>query len=288
MIACFKKTSTVRQRPLAIYPVLAFVLGCGTWIGTPKKPKPDGGNAAVSLSIQGVTPGLKLMGQSIAVIDKSGVSAGTINVTSALVALREIQLKLTSEESGSESQFVGPFIVDLLSNKMTPSPAKVETSAGTYNEIILKLEKLKAANATTNDPLINRTFYIKGNYVPVTGQSKQFTLAFETEEDFVLGSRQHKSKGTDLLGDSDNSLIIKFQTTQWFKFNDKATNKTNVDFSDLSGDVVELSEGAQGISATLRKVIIANIKQSLKYGRDQNGDGKLDKSENDDNEAEED
>lgn len=275
-----KKTFTA----FAVYPVLVFGIACGTWIGTPKKPKPDNGNAAVSLTMQGTGPSLSLMAQSVAVIDKAGRAAGTIKLSAATMAMKEIQLRLSANENGSESQFVGPYIVDLLTNKITPSPARIETSAGIYNEIILKLEKLKGANASASDPLLNRTFYVKGDYFSVSGESRRFTFTYDVEEDFLLGAREHKSKGTELIGDAENSVIIKFQISKWFKFNNAETNGSNVDFSDLPSNEIDLSETAQGVGATLRKVILSNMKHSPYYGRDQDGDGKLSNLENDNQE----
>ncbi len=258
--------------------------GCGTWVGTPKKPT-DGRSAFVALTVQGAKPGLNLQAASVPVIAKSGQPGGTLTLSSALVALKEIELKLDVEDSENEGEFPGPYTVDLLANSISPDPGAIEVPEGAYGEIKLKLDKLEGTpGVSPTNPLYSNTIYLSGTFSSPTGETKPFTMSFELEEDLSLGSQSAQSKGTNLVGDTENLLIIAFRMSKWFDFSNTRTNPGRVDLSDITGPVIDLTQEDDGIGEDIRRAIKEAVKQSADFGRDEDGDGKLSKTEDNDSE----
>lgn len=284
MLHTRSKTHVGRHFNSLLAAMTLFYSGCGTWVGTPKPTAER--SATVTLSVQGakpgVKPGLNLQATtSVPVIAKSGQPGGTLTLSSALVALKEIELKTNVEDSKNEGEFPGPYTVDLLANSISPNPVAIEVPEGGYGEIKLKLGKLEGTpGVSSKDPLFSNTIYLSGTFLSPTGETKPFTMSFELEEDLSLGSKSAQSKGTNLVADTKNLLIIAFRMSKWFDFSNARTNPLNVDLSDIKGSVIDLT--GEGVGEDVRKAIKEAVKRSADFGRDNDGDGKLSKSEDND------
>lgn len=265
-------------------------VGCGTWAGNSEEPTKDPGTqtgttkkSMIKLSFLGSTTGTTLLASTIDVIGAGGTSIGQLSLTDAKVALSEIKFKTDGGEL-DEAEFTGPYIVDLLSNQMSPDPGSIEVNAGTYKDIILKLHKLEQdegekAGVDSEDPVINNSIYLKGSYTATNGVVKPFELSYEIGEEFSLAPTTGV-KGMNLEAGVTQAMIIAFRLDSWFRFDNKETNETAIDFSNISTDSIVLDKDASGDTAQkIRETIKENIKQSADFGKDDDDDGKLEPDE---------
>lgn len=260
--------------------VLAFVLhsvGCGTWLGNPKDPskeQPPSGNSMVNLKVQGeLMDSLPLTANDIEVLGRSGGVIGTLTLTQARVALKEIRLNLSSGDSRERQEFEGPYIVNLLNSQMQPNAATIAIDAGSYTSINLKLAKLEKDQVngilSEGDPLIERSIYLTGTYHPVGGASVSVTMDFDLDEEFTLGQSSAVPAAMQITEGDINSIIIAFRLDRWFDF-----SGSEFDFDNIEGNIVLTKDGEEA-AKKVRESIKENIKISAKFGKDADGDGKL-------------
>lgn len=281
----------------ALFLSLFLATGCGTWIGNPDKTNQGGSGgstvASVSLAFQGTdNPGLALQSNSFTVIDRDGLDSGTITLINARLVLKEIRLKSEQDGEKGEAQFPGPYIVNLLTNEVAPSPGIIEVPLGSYQDIQMKLDKLDPEDRGSideSDPIVNHSIYMTGTYTNTSGVNKSFQMTFELDEEFSLAQQKSNSKGVEFL-EGENSLIIAFRIDKWFDFSSSETNSDGFDFSYINDDTIILNKDSEEASQKIREVIKENIKNTADFGKDQDGDGKLSKIEddNEDNDDEED
>lgn len=301
--------------------------GCGTSTGNPR-------TGDVELAVQGSKPattaaarfsmpsllsmegplfgGLSrsaaLVSQTtIAVLNSAGVQVGTLTLTDARVALKELELEREESDGGGdeedESEFPGPYVVNLITNVATPSFDSVKLPAGTYTEIEVKLDKIEGDEddsagsplIPSTDPLFNNSIYLSGTYTgdtsagPSTATDVPFSMSFDFDETFQLTGPGGTSEGFVVDAGATNPLIIAFRMTKWFGFGNAETNESSVEFSqvvvgvDSSGNpAITLDASATGANDTIRDVIKENIKESADYGEDSDGSGELESDEDDD------
>lgn len=262
--------------------------GCGTWIGNPKDPdeETESNQGVVTLKFASQVPTTNLLAAAISVTDSQGANIGTLSLTEAKVVLKEIKLVASSglalkESSDSDYEFDGPYIVNLLSNSFRPNPDEVSVEAQTYDRIKLKLAKLEEDAASTvgigeNDSLYKKSIYLKGTYLPNTGDDKPFVLSFDIDEEFEL---RDSISGIDVTQGVTNPVIISFNLASWFTFSSKETNSDGFDFNDLTGSEIILTKDSEETAKKIREVIKENIKVSAEFGKDDDEDGRLDEDE---------
>lgn len=287
--------------------------------------------AGISLSIQGTAPSTSLSkGISnfsaadsviLSVKDVAGIEIGTLTLTDARLALKDIKLKAKDEDEDGEEEsedeedeedenenikFKGPYVVDLITNTVSPSLDTISIIAATYTEIELKLHKIKGGekddDSTTalvdeSDPLFGNSIYIEGLYTGATADSQvtniPFFLTFDFDEKFLLSGSDSTfadtSLGFDIVEGAVNEIIIAFRQAKWFAFDDIETNRDMLDFNDLtlSQDstgqaIIILDKDEDGDNKKIRRVIKDNIKESADYGKDKDKNGKLESDEDDD------
>lgn len=291
-----------------IFIILMFVLfsfGCDT----------AGSSGDINLSFTGTKPGTlpNLSGssqnfgvnravvssQDITVYSTSGAVLGTITLTDARLALKEIKLKREgASESDDSIHFNGPYVVNLLNNTVSPSLSTIEVPPGDYNEIELKLDKIQGDELDSDgsqlvdnaDDLYGNSIYLSGTYTGTTNggtvTDAPFSLSFDFDETFELSGADVVEAFT-IDADYTYPIIIAFRMSKWFVFNDVETNPDSVDFSNLvlrTGEIV-LDENASDESANnvkIREVIEENIEESADYGVDDDGSGELESDEDDD------
>lgn len=267
-------------------------LGCGTWLGNPKDPDEGGGNtnnninkdiAEVNLEIKSSNPSLNLVASTIPVIGVNSNQIGTLTINEAYLVLKEIELSSSASEDDGEIDFEGPFIVDLVTNQLSPPAPKAEINPGFYDRIKLKLEKVEEDEAssigTTNQEIIGRSVYIDATYNDGT-QTKDLTMTFELSEEFELNNGVN---GVNLLGGEAHTLLIQFNLPQWFDFSNSETNEDAVDLDSITESSVTLSEDSEDeTSQLIHEVVKENIKSSADFGKDKDGDGEIEDDERED------
>ncbi len=266
------------------------------------------------LSFQGTAPGSlaaigRLMGLvspvstavPIQVKDQSGSVVGTLNLSEARVALKEIKIKLPESELDTAEKaevnesikFKGPYVLDLLANSISPALPPISLAAGSYSKIQLKLDKIEGSESddvgaplvNESDTLYGKSIYLAGTYTGNTASGAvtemPFVLSFELDEEFDISSG-----GQDLAISSTeaNVVIVAFRLAKWFAFDNTETNDKAVDFTNVTpqADKIELSDSSDGMNQKVWEVIRKALKHSADFGKDADEDGKLGTNEDDD------
>ena len=295
-----------------------------------------------NLSVQGTAPGSLSTGTTTALIqgqttpttldipvtDMAGASIGTLILTDARIGLKDFKLKLAESEmdgvdengEGDEDEadiavkteenekvkFAGPYIVDLITDKVTPSLADVDIVAGVYEEIEMKLDKIDGSEEDDagaplldeTDPMFGKSIYVKGTDTGTISSGEvtnmPFTMTFEFDETFELTGAGDTSVGFEVVPGSPNPILIAFRMATWLDFTNPDTNEKSMDFSKL----VAVDDGAGNLEIRLdeksdiqdnkdiRETIKENVKESADYGKDKDGDGELESDEDDDPDTE--
>lgn len=278
------------------------------------------GQGRVDLAIQSTAPAGSSASPSraissnmeIPVTDSLGTQIGTIKLTEALVALKEIELELAEAEAdtleeieqNSEIEFEGPYIVNLLTDTITPSLDSVDLLPGNYDEIELDLDSIGGEEEDTDGnqlvdpshPLFGNSIYLNGSYTGATAGGDvtdiPFTYEYDLDKEFELTGSSDTSEGFFIDEGAVNNIIIAFRLVRWFDFSNSETNSDNYDFSSLvvstsgSEPFILLDKTAEGANKNLREVIEKNIEESADYGEDLDDDGELDSEEDDDPDSE--
>ena len=223
----------------------------------------------------------------VEVSDANGDPIGTLTLDTARLALEEITIE-TDDSETKDPDFPGPYIVNLVTNTVEPALGTIQLPAGTYKQIQLKLAKTEDGDVPSSDDLFKRSIYVEGTYSGEAGGSTRtdipFTMAFDLDEEFQLTPTGGTSAGISLAAGENATIIVAFRLNRWLRFNDGETNSDGLDFDNLSvgGGEIVLDEDASGDDEKIREVIKENIKISADYGKDANGDGELESSEDDD------
>jgi hypothetical protein len=262
-------------------------------------------NSTLSLDIQGTKPGLSLLATPTDVIGSDGTVVGSLSITSAQLILDKIRFKMESEESEEsdevadeeddeedeeEDTFKGPYLVDLLTNTVTPSIKDMKVPAGVYKQLELNVhkvdeEELAALGLDESSPMAGKSIYVTGSYTPTGGTSVAFTMSYELSERFILAG----NAGMDVTSGA-NAVVIAFRLASWFDFSNLETNSDEINFTDIVEGDITLDKDSEDAAKDIQEVIKENIKESADFGKDSDGDGELaeDEDSEDDDEEEED
>lgn len=258
--------------------------------------------SATTLSIQSTKPGLATMSNSaqrtltssnasspvsIPVIAKDGTAAGTLVLEKAFIAVKEIEIELEGHDD-EESEYTGTFLVDLMTNTVTPEFPVINLPDGKYDEIEMEIDKLDGteldaagnALAVEGDDMFGRSLYLEGTYHVDSVTSLPFKLAYTSEEEIQL--KDENSINSFALTGFTN-LVIAFRMDSWFDFSNSETNPNlEVDFSSIADlDLAELS-GLNAAKIKVMEVIQENLEESADFGVDEDNDGILEEDEDDD------
>ncbi len=193
-----------------------------------------------------------------------------------------------NEKNSYGYEFSGPFLVDLLTNTMTPDASSLSAPAGLYKEVELSVHKVEDEDAVTlgideNHDLYKKSIVVKGIYTPTAGSAVNFMMSYELSEEFKLAG----SSGASIIAGQLNDIVIAFRMASWFDFANAESNPDQLGFASLpAGDIV-LEEGSDEISKQIRDIIKDNIKSSADFGKDKDGDGELSNDEDSESAAEE-
>ena len=263
--------------------------GCGTWIGNPEdEKKPDTTTNAnvtlVTMQFQGTDPLLNLAtATSVTVKGNSTEGNGTLSLTEAYVVLDEIVLK--KKEGVAKNSFKGPFILDLISNSVTPELQSIELESGAYNDVKIKIAKLdteKFKGKTPNPGVEKNSIFLSGTFTSSGGQVRPFKMVLPLDEEFSLSTSRSKETATEVTGVT-SQVIMAFRLSKWFDFTNSKLNEKKLDFSSITGTTIDISENSAETPKKLGETIKEMVKYSARFGKDKDGNGKLDKTEDDDN-----
>lgn len=286
-----KKTSTSAKLMAAMLASFTFLLppGCGTWIGNPNdEKKPDTTTNAnvtvVSMQFQGTDPLLNLTtATSVTVKGNTAEGSGALSLTEAYVVLDEIVLK--KKEGQAKNSFKGPIILDLISNSVSPDLQPIELEAGAYNDVKIKIAKLeseKFKGKIPNPNIEKNSIFLSGTFTSSSGLTRPFKLVLPLNEEFSLSTSRSKETATEVSG-TTSQVIMAFRLNKWFDFTNSKLNEKKLDFSSISESTIDINEKSAETAKKLGETIKEMVKYSARFGKDKDGDGKLDKTEDDDN-----
>lgn len=220
---------------------------------------------------------------SIPVINKLGLTEGSLEINKALIAVKEIEIEMEGQDD-DESEYTGTFLVDLLNNSVTPEFPVITLPDGKYDEIEFEFDKLDGTETDSSgnplvldsDEMYQKSFYLAGVY-NYNGQSTPFELAYALEGEVKMKNGD-SINAFALTGHTD--FVIAFRMDKWFDFSIEETNIFDVDFNNLNLSApVTLNET---INQDIMSIIIENIEESADYGVDEDNDGILEEDEDDD------
>jgi hypothetical protein len=261
-----------------------------------------------TLRFQGTRPGtlsaIRGAGQlmtstsvSLPVYSTSSAQVGTLTLTDVRVALKEIKIKSSTRTSGDEAvRYQGPYVVNLLTDSVTPSLPEVNLAAGTYDQIEMKLDKIEGdeVDASGNqlvaetDALFGNSVYVAGTYTGTTASgavtNMPFSFSYDLDETFELTAASDSSEGFAIGENAAASIIVAFRFRKWFAFDNASINNNGYEFANVvvQSSAITLDKDSGGINAQLRQVVRDLIKTSADYGKDNDGDSVLDETEDDD------
>ena len=302
-----RKTKLFRD-VFILFVILAFFISCDGLTSNNSSDEEivvTEGMGGVSLAIQGTPPasssaGVRAVADPVVlpVNDLSGTEIGTVTLTEARVNLYQIELDQDDsevdtpeeeEQANSETEYTGPFVIDILNGTSDPELPYVELLPGTYNEIKLKLAKVEEGQLDSSDPLFGNSIYLEGTYsgpyAAGTAVDMPIYISIDDDTEFELTGTD-TSEGFVIDEGVVNEIIIAARMVKWFAFNNSETNSNSVLFSNaVSSDsttiVLDSTE-----NTTIYEVVLKNIKESADYGEDDDGDGYLESDEDDDPDTE--
>lgn len=243
------------------------------------------------------------------VVNPDSSKAGDLTLTKAWIVVRSIELEREDDDEDDddlnddvdsdddEIEFVGPFVVNLLTNEVTPNLPELSVPQGRYDDIEIEYGPLRGDDrGEDGQPLMDQfadlgsdySLYLEGQYTPVNGAVNEydFKLTYDDDDEFEL-SGLDSSLGFDVDGSVD--LIVAFRMARWFRFDDDDTNESGVRFEDGialgTNDLFLDDDDSANDAAKVYDVIEENIEESADYGEDDDDDGELDSDEDDDDDV---
>lgn len=286
----------IRQSLLIFFAIACVQFGCAVEVGNPRQEE----ETKLKLVIQGTLPSgaefhfKKNKGPSrvaetgIPVLATDGTSVeGLISLDRAFVSLKEINFKNESDDAAEKSEidFKGPFITDLLTNRVNPALPVIPILPGAYNRVTMKLAKFENEdlNPTLFQPpeaIFGNSIYLEGNFRSYldsgNGEDIPFRLSFSLDEEFTLAP-EGQTSSFSLSSGKTNQFVVDFRLGEWFRFDNPETNSDLFSFKDLTiGGKLVLSEDSDGDNQKVWEIIKENIKESADYGLDEDEDGEPD------------
>lgn len=146
-----------------------------------------------------------------------------VTFTEARVVIRDIEFRPSSNCSGSgEFIYEGPYVVNLLNQKATPSLDEVKLAKGKYCKFEFKLDKLQdnelPAGISSSDEIIDQSVLIKGTD---NTSSTSFVVTLDQNQTYELDSEENG--GFELTPNASNTLFLVFNLSKLFDTIDLST-----------------------------------------------------------------
>ena len=290
---------------LAISTLTLALAGCnssGNGTGTVTL---DVNSTTTAATRSGTVSTLALINPTAPVINSDSTPAGTITLSEAWIVVKEIELEheddysddaqedLDLDDDSEKVEFIGPFVIDLLSGQSYPTLPEITVDTGIYTDIEMDIEKLDVNDLVgigdlpgdLETTLQTYSMYLSGFYTSEDGATHvdvPFDLMYDQTDEFEFSGADFAS-GFMVNDSGINDIIVSFRMLNWFVFNNPETNNgATVDFNTnivlVNGSLI-LDGNTNNI---LMDIIEDNIEDSAEYGEDEDDDGILDEDEDDD------
>jgi hypothetical protein len=230
---------------------------CGSWGGNPPSSKVQTGTTApvekqgtVEIILQGSGTNLLLLDKSLAVVDKNGKAAGKITLDSVQLVLSDITVRRSRSDQTPTPRLAGPFVLDLLTNSISPQPEKLLLPEGEYKDISLNLYQKSGGSVQ-----------LKGTYVNANQKTSSLRITLDAEDQISL-LKDGATQGIQVTADSSQQIAITFKLDQWFNFKDK-----DADLSHATGQDIVIDASATGESQKLRNAFLSNVKAAADFDK---------------------
>lgn len=248
---------------------------CGSWSGNPPSSKIQTGitpavekQGTVEIVVQGTGTTLKLANNTLSVIDKGGKAGGQIILTSAQLVLSDIVVRRDPSDLTPRPRLSGPFVLDLLTNTITPKPEKLTLPEGEYKDITLQLYKQTGGSVQ-----------LTGTYITPNQKSSSLRITLDADDTLSL-MKEAQAKVIQVTSGSSQQIALTFQLDQWFNFNGK-----DADLSHINGQDMTIDAAATGDNRKLRDAFLTNVKAASDFDKittpSDNKDGKDTKDQDD-------
>lgn len=179
------------------------------------------------------------------------------------LAEKEAKMIAKMKESDASTKFSGPYLYDAIAGTLESDVENTTLVDGNYKRVEFKLRR--NFSAADDDPILGQVFYIHGNYT-----KDGVTTPFEIDYHVAMNFRLPADQDLVITPGESNSLAIVFKVKDWFKDIDLSAAEVNED-----GTIYVNKTENNAILKAIRK----NIKKSVSFGKDKDGDGKLSSSE---------
>jgi len=260
-MAKIKLWSNGRHRPV-LSGLCACLVGlgspsCGSWSGNPPSSKVQTGTTApvekqgtVEIVIQGTNTSLRLINNKLSVVDKSGKAAGQIELSSVQLMIADITVRRDASDLTTRPKLAGPFVLDLLTNTITPTPDKLTLPEGDYKDISFQLYKQAGGSVQ-----------LKGVYTAANMKTSNIKITLDADDQISL-MKEAQARIIQVASASNQQVAISFQLDQWFNFNGKDTDLTSATGADLTIDTTATGDGKK-----LRDAFLSNVKTATDFGK---------------------
>lgn len=235
-----------------------IVLGspsCGSWSGNPPSSKVQTGTTVppekqgtVEIVLQGSGASLKLLDKSLAVTDKNGRPAGHVTLNSVRMVLSDIVVRRDRDDGTARPSLAGPFVLDLMTNSITPQPDKLTLPEGTYQDIALKLYQ-KAGGSVQ----------LIGTYVSATQKTSSVKITLDAADQLSL---MNGSSQIQVTSGTNQQIAVTFRVDQWFNFTGK-----DADLSNATGQDIVIEGSMTGETRKLRDAVLGNVKAAAGFDK---------------------
>lgn len=230
---------------------------CGSWTGNPPRSQIQTRTTAavekqgtVEIFIHGTGTSLQLANKQLAVIDKSGKAAGQIEISSVQLTIAAISVGRATSDLTTSPKLTGPFVLDLLTNTITPTPDKLTLPKGDYKDISFQLYNQAGGSV-----------HLKGTYTAPNRKTSPIKISLDADDQISL-MKKAPSPIIQVSAGTNQQIAITFQLDQWFNFKGKDTDLTSVTDAELTIDRAATGEGKK-----LWDAFLNNVKTSIDFDK---------------------
>jgi hypothetical protein len=214
----------------------------------PGAPTEKQGTVEIVLQGAGSNTSLKLLDKSLAVTDKNGKPAGQITLDSVQIVLSDITIRRDRSDLTTRPRLAGPFVLDLLTNTISPQPGSITLPEGDYKDISLNLYQ-KAGGSVQ----------LLGTYTNATQKVSSLKIMLDAEDQISL---MNETKVIQVTSGSTQQIAVSFKLNQWFDFSGK-----DADLSHATGQSILIDASAAGEGRKLRDAFLSNVKAAAEFDK---------------------
>lgn len=229
---------------------------CGSWSGNPPSAKVEtvatgtvDKRGTVEVVLQGAGTTLRLLDNSLAVTDKNGQEAGKISLKSAQLVLDGITIRKDKTDTAQPS-LNGPFLLDLMSNTVSPALPALTLPVGSYKDISMRL---------TQAPGVGGSLLLTGTYIASNQTSSYVKIQLDVTDEISF-MKTDDSKVIKVTDGANAQVIVRFQLGKWFNFKGK-----DLDLSAFVGKDLTIDNSTKASDQKLRTLFLSNVKTATDF-----------------------